>query len=101
MAAQKPESKLQTEIRKAVLQEYPGSFVVKIHGNGFQRAGLPDLVGCIEGRYVGIEVKLPAGKHKVTDLQAATLASIRKAGGIAFVSTSVADTLDVLEEALR
>lgn len=101
MSKAKPESKLQTDIRKAILAEHPGAFVVKIHGNGFQRAGLPDLVGAVEGRYVGIEVKLPGKEDTTTTLQAATLAEIRKAGGIAFVSTSVTDTLDILEEALR
>lgn len=98
--AQKPESKLQTDIRKAVLKAYPGSFVVKIHGNGFQRAGLPDLVGCIDGRYVGIEVKLPGKLDTLTELQDKTLHDIRRAGGVAFVTTSVSDTLDVLEEGL-
>lgn len=93
--AQQPESRLQKRIRDAIEKAYPGCFFFKAHGGRYQAAGLPDLIGCICGLYVGIEVKMP-GK-KPTKLQAETLKRIRKAGGIATWVTSVEAALEWLE----
>jgi Holliday junction resolvase len=50
---------------------------------GFGRSGVPDIVVCYEGRFVGIECK--AGKNKPTKLQELNLRQIENAGGIALV----------------
>ena len=71
-----------------------GAWVVKIHGGWFQRAGIPDLIGVLKGRFLAIEVKRPG--EGLTRLQAYVLAQIRKAGGIAFK----ADSVDVVRETL-
>lgn len=89
--SKKPESTLQASIRSALLEAYPGSVVWKIHGGPMQAAGIPDLVGCIDGRFVGLEVKLPGGEP--TKLQAATLKAIRRAGGVGEVVTSIEEAL--------
>lgn len=56
-----------------------GAYVEKIWGGGFQSAGIPDLIACYNGRFLGIEVKV--GKNKPSDLQKAKLSLINKAGG--------------------
>lgn len=94
------ESQLQSNIRKAVLARYPGSFIFKVHGGPMQAAGIPDLVGSVHGRFVGLEVKLPGGSHPVSPVQLKVLGDIRRAGGIGAVVRGVDDALNVLEENL-
>ena len=50
---------------------------------GYGKSGVPDIVGCYNGRFFGIECK--AGKNKPTALQEKNLADIAKAVGIALV----------------
>ena len=39
----------------------------KIWGGGFQKAGIPDILACVNGRFVAIEIKGSSGKP--TELQ--------------------------------
>ncbi|MDE2101522.1 MAG: VRR-NUC domain-containing protein [Patescibacteria group bacterium] len=82
-----PEGRLAKKIRLALRAELGGLWV-KIHGGPFQASGLPDIVGCLHGRFIGIEVKRPGRENTLTPLQVATLEAIRKSGGIAFMATS-------------
>lgn len=95
-----PETRLVRDIRDRLLRAYPGSWVVKIHGGPYQVAGIPDLIGCVEGRFVGIEVKVPGKEDTLTPRQARTLELLRSARGIAFVATSPKQAVTVLEESL-
>lgn len=59
-------------------------YVLKTFGNGWQANGTPDLICCINGRFVAIEVKSESGKS--SPLQLERLEQIKKAGGVAIVS---------------
>lgn len=48
-------------------------------------AGIPDLVGCCNGRFCSIEMKI--GDNTPTALQRLNLAAIESRGGFAFVCT--------------
>lgn len=50
---------------------------------GYGRSGVPDIIGCIDGRFFGIECKA-LGKI-ASPLQAQAINNILKSGGIAFV----------------
>jgi Holliday junction resolvase len=50
---------------------------------GFGSSGVPDVVCCYQGRFIGIECK--AGKGKTTALQDKNLQEISAAGGLAMV----------------
>jgi Holliday junction resolvase len=78
------------------LNKLPGCFAVKVHGSPYQRKGLPDIVGCVHGQFFGIEMKLPGKEGRVTPLQAATLDTIRKAGGKYGVATSYQECLEII-----
>ena len=95
----KPETYLQRRIQKALKEESPDSFWYKTHGGIYQRKGLPDLIGCVEGLYLGFEVKVPHGGH-VTPIQEAIMAKIRRAGGYALVVTSPEEAIDAVRRAL-
>jgi hypothetical protein len=64
---------------------------------GMGRAGVPDLICCVNGRFLAIECK--AGKGKTTALQEAEIANIRASGGIALVITEY--DLDLLRSVIR
>ena len=59
------------------------AYAVNYIGGQYAKAGTPDILACIEGRFVGIEVK--AGKNKPTMLQISALRHIDSAGGLALV----------------
>jgi|TARA_R110000765_G_scaffold236322_2_gene339169 hypothetical protein len=50
---------------------------------GYGKSGVPDIVGCYEGVFFGIECK--AGKNQPTALQQKNLVEISEMGGIAVV----------------
>jgi Holliday junction resolvase len=62
------------------LREIRGSWWVKI--NDRVTSGLPDIIGCVAGIFIAIELKT---KSKVTALQAYTLKKIDAANGQTFV----------------
>lgn len=76
-------------IRKAIEKEYPSSWLFKVHGGPFQVAGIPDIVGCINGRFVAIEVKFPGKENTLTQIQKTMIKKIHRAGAITFMTTSV------------
>ena len=61
-----------------------------------QEQGLPDLVNCFHGRFVGLEVKQPG--EKPSPKQRQILGEIEAAGGIARVVTTVKEVADLLAE---
>ena len=50
-------------------------------GAAYTKSGIPDLLVCCKGRFMGVELKAPKGKP--SDLQIYNLRQIDKAGGIA------------------
>lgn len=62
----------------------------------YAQAGVPDLICCVKGHFIGIEVKQPGKKPK--PIQKAFLEAITKCGGIAFYATSVEEVKDKLKE---
>lgn len=56
-----------------------GAYFIKTHGDRFSRVGTPDIIACVKGYFVAVEVKAENGKP--SDLQLYHLEQIRKAGG--------------------
>lgn len=96
--AKGPETRLQRKIREALTKRFPDLFMYKVHGGPYQRAGVPDLIACLDGKFIGLEVKV--GNNQATALQAQTLEKIRQAGGTAGVVRSVEEAVELVEEAL-
>lgn len=67
---------------------------------GYGRSGVPDIIGCLHGKFFGIECK--AGKNKPTALQEKNLSDINTAGGFALVvnEENMADVREILLEAV-
>lgn len=79
--AQTPEGKVKAHVTKVLRDAGVYYFFPATHGYG--RSGVPDIVACVNGWFLGIECK--AGKNKITALQAREIQSIRAANGVAIV----------------
>jgi VRR-NUC domain len=66
---------------------------------GYGAVGIPDLVGCREGRMFAVEVKAPGKEGRLTPLQRLTLDAIAASGGLTCVATCVQDVQDMFEYA--
>ena len=98
--AKKLESKLQRDIRRALEREV-GGFWFKVHGGPFQQAGIPDLLGCVQGLYIGMEVKRPDDKRGASDIQRVIIGQIKREGGYACVVKSPEEAVRRLKRWLR
>ena len=74
-----------------------GYWFFKVHGSIFQPSGIPDILACINGKFVAVEVKRTKGGI-VSPLQKAQIAKIKENGGIAGVATSMEEFLEILKE---
>ena len=79
--AMTPEAKVKKKVA-AALKQLGAYYFYPVTG-GYGKSGVPDIVGCYNGRFFGIECK--AGKGKTTALQDMNLKQITAAGGIAAV----------------
>lgn len=79
--AKTPEKAVKDKV-VAVLKE-AGAYYFFPATHGFGRSGVPDIVACVNGKFLGIECK--AGKNKPTDLQKREIDLIKGAGGQAVV----------------
>lgn len=78
--AKQRESRRQRKIRQALEKEV-GGYWWKQHGGPFTPAGLPDLIGCCESLFFGIEVKEPdSDEPDGSDIQQSTAKRIRTEG---------------------
>ena len=89
--AQTPEAKVKAQVKKAL--DSLGAYYFMPATGGFGRSGVPDIVGCINGRFFAVECK--AGNNKPTALQEREMNAIRAAGGVALVinETNIGDVL--------
>lgn len=83
------ESTITAEIQR-YLNKLPDWWGFKVQGGGSQMRGVPDIVGCYRGLFVGFEVKRPK-VGKVSALQAHRIEQIQSAKGHAFVVYGVED----------
>lgn len=56
---------------------------VKYFANAFTPSGIPDILACVNGHFVGIEVK--AEKGKPSELQLYHQQKIKDSGGMAYI----------------
>jgi hypothetical protein len=93
-----PEGKLVAKMRTRILQRGGRPFKIQGSDETFQEVGIPDLLVCYKGYFLGLEAKLPGAEDTLSPKQAAVLKSIERAGGVAAVVTTVADVDRLLDE---
>ena len=90
-------SQNETKIQRQV-QDYLksiGAYRFKVHGSIYMRAGIPDIICCYKGRFIGIETK--DGDNTASELQLAHGRQIKKAGGLFTVAYSVEDVKEAFK----
>lgn len=93
---EKKEQWYQDKIINWIKQTYPDAYLFKAIGGPYgNRNGTPDIIACIEGSFVAIEVKRPGGK--ATPLQLSAIDKIKQAGGKAGVAVTVDDAKRIVE----
>lgn len=75
------EKQFETKIKKFLEQE--NCWYVKYFANAYTPKGIPDLLCCVNGFFLAIEVKAENGK--ATDLQKWNVDKIRSCGGKALI----------------
>jgi len=93
-----PEAKLSRRIMEALRLE--GFFCFKVHGSEFMMAGLPDIIVCANGYFIGLETKMPQSRGNVSPRQTLVHSQIEHAGGTARVVCSPQEALNVVRAAL-
>lgn len=76
-----PEKLFETKIKNYLRSL--GIWHVKFFANGYTRRGIPDILACVNGKFVAIEVKSENGKPSA--LQTKNIEMIQESGGIAVV----------------
>ena len=76
-----------------------GGLPVKFNNIGiYAKAGVSDILACIRGRFVAIEVKKPGNKPSA--LQENFIDAVNSIGGFAFWADNLEDVKDKLKELL-
>jgi len=91
------ERDLITAIRRYLSSLGSDVFYFKEHGGPYGASGVPDIVCCYRGRFLGLEAKLPGGR--LTELQKRAIDKINRAGGIARRVESLEDVKAAIEQA--
>lgn len=93
------ESVLSRKIMTAIRVE--GWFCFKVHGGPTMMAGLPDIIACVEGLFIGLETKLPETRSNTSPRQDFVHGAIRQSGGTATVVCSPREALQVIRNAIK
>lgn len=90
-----PEAKIKKQVT-AILKGLGVYYFFPATG-GYGRSGVPDIICCVDGCFVGIECK--AGTNKPTALQDREMGRIVSAGGYVYVARedNLADILSALK----
>jgi hypothetical protein len=84
------------KVRVTKMLDKAGAYYFYPATHGYGRSGVPDIVACLRGQFIGIECK--AGRGATTALQDRELKRIREAGGVALVIRE--SNFDILEDLL-
>jgi len=87
-----PEGKVKAKV-KAILKNH-GAYYFSPATGGYGKSGVPDLIACYHGKFIGIECK--AGNNKPTALQLREMKLIQESGGSTMVVNE--DNLEELEQ---
>lgn len=94
-----PEARLSRKIMEALRAE--GYFAFKVHGSEFMMAGLPDIIVCAQGYFIGLETKMPDKRSNTSPRQDYVHELIEAAQGTASVVCSVAEAKQVVHRVLK
>ena len=74
------------DIQKKIITylESIGAYVVKVITAN--KSGVPDILACLDGNFIAIEVKTPESRSNLSALQAYNLNKVSECGGLALTA---------------
>ena len=78
-----------------------GWFCFKVHGGALMMSGLPDIIVCAEGFFIGLETKHNETREGTSVTQDRRRDQIRAAGGVYQVATTPEEAVQVVRDVLR
>lgn len=93
----KPEKKLQD---KAIAYlKGRGIYYLNLYGDGRSGKGKPDIIACINGRFVALELKV--GSNDMQDDQKLHAIRIERSGGLHYSPYTFEEFVSIVEEVSR
>lgn len=81
------ESNLEDKVKKYIRETYrKEAWFLKVAGSAAQRSGIPDVICCIRGHFIVIEIKREDGSGRPSENQIIECKKIMLAGGNAIIS---------------
>jgi Holliday junction resolvase len=94
--AKGPESKIKDQIKRWLTKE--GFYWFSAAAGPYSVHGIPDIICCARGNFVGLEVKNVGKENNTTVNQRHHIKRIRDNGGIAVVVSSLDDVIRLFEQ---
>ena len=95
--SKKPETGLSKKVQDRLNAEDGWWF--KVHGGPFQTAGVPDIVGCYQGLFVAIELKMSG--NKPSEIQKYILDLLTTAGARCGVAYTIEEAIKIRDGKLN
>lgn len=95
MASNKREKRVEADIKKYLRSFGSHIYYYKNHGSMMTDPGRPDIVCCVSGRFVGIEVKRESGGVQ-SEAQIYHQKLIENAGGVYILADSLDDVKRII-----
>lgn len=76
-----PEKLFETKVKNFIFEQ--GGWLVKFFANRMTKKGIPDILACVNGYFLAVEIKAQNGKP--SELQICNCEKIRSSGGQAFI----------------
>jgi hypothetical protein len=95
--AKKPETKLQDKAIEYLKSN--GIYHINKYGDGRTAKGAPDLLACINGRFVAFELKV--GSNDMQDDQKIHKLRIERSGGLHYSPYTLEEFISIVEDLLN
>ena len=93
----KPEKQLQDKAIRYLRER--GIYYLNLYGDGFSGKGKPDIIACINGRFVAFELKV--GENDLQDDQKIHRIRIRRSNGLHFSPYTIEEFKNIVEVLLN
>lgn len=93
----KPEKQLQDKAIRFLRER--GIYYLNLYGDGMSGKGKPDIIACVNGRFVAFELKV--GENDLQDDQKIHRLRIRRSNGLHFSPYTLSEFISIVERLLN
>lgn len=89
------EKSVENDIKRYLFEQ--GIYHFKVHGSSFMEPGIADIISCVNGHFLAIEVKRPGAKREQSEQQKIHERNVKKSGGTYLLVDSLQEVIDCVE----